>query len=518
MDFAYTPKQLNYKYTFNEKNQFKTNVDAVSDTTKNRTANEQINFGYDPFKVLKYTFTQTKTSDLYLKQEVKFAEKNQISLNLPTFFYINNSFSYNNNYTETDNPRYSLTSNLGSKSIRLDKSFSVNGSLEWQKFIEDISGKPKPPKQRFQREKDSKEEWDTEKQLETDEPPKTEKKPEKKKDEEKEKENKENGNIDKEDKKEAVEKKKQGSGLRTKVLMGISKSLSPVTLDYSKTNNINFAGIKDRPDFMIRFGQGTIEEPDSVTVISRKNAKSLSTSYSARTKIDLPLDIGISASGKYDKTDMNSPSANSASINSTPLDMKMNWGKLEEKIPYAKRVFSNLALNSSYSRSFTETEQDGSITSDKDDNKFSPLISISGKVFNRVQASFSLDTGNQLNSDYSGKTTSYSENITKNTNYSLRYSISSSKGILFFKNLKLNSDINISLTIGTQSSETKRGIGDEPMALISSNDAWSLSPNADYKFSSKFRGGMQMTFRNSVDMTKKERKVREVSIWGEMMF
>ena len=56
------------------------------------------------------------------------------------------------------------------------------------------------------------------------------------------------------------------------------------------------------------------------------------------------------------------------------------------------------------------------------------------------------------------------------------------------------------------------------MALISSNDSWAISPSADYTFSRKFRGGMQMNFRNSVDMTKKVRKIREVSIWGEMMF
>ena len=44
------------------------------------------------------------------------------------------------------------------------------------------------------------------------------------------------------------------------------------------------------------------------------------------------------------------------------------------------------------------------------------------------------------------------------------------------------------------------------------------TPSADYQFSQKFRGGMRMEFRNTTDMTNKVRKVREVSIWGELQF
>ncbi|HUT62972.1 MAG TPA: cell surface protein SprA, partial [Anaerolineae bacterium] len=76
MDLTYTPYQLNYNYSFNEKNQYKTNIDGVSDTTLTRTALEKYNFGYGPFKALRYNYTLSKTNDLYLKKEVKFSEVN----------------------------------------------------------------------------------------------------------------------------------------------------------------------------------------------------------------------------------------------------------------------------------------------------------------------------------------------------------------------------------------------------------------------------------------------------------
>jgi len=501
LDFAFTPRQLNYEYVLNDRNQYRTNIDAVSDTTKNRTASEKLNFGYDPLKTLRYTFSREKTKDMYLKKEVKFSERNQISFTGPTLFYLKNSYSYGANYTETDNPRYSLSSQLGSKAISMTKSLSFNGSLEWNKFFEDISGKPKPPREKFRRKKKEKKEWDAEKGKQ-EKPRETPPKPEKKKAEPPKK----------------PEEKKKGSGLRTKILMGVSKSVSPISVDYSLSEGIRYAGIKDRPDFMVRFGRGTVPEPDSMTVVSRSNSQTQSRTYSGRTKFNLPLDIGISLSTRYDLTRTFSPSANTSTENRAPLELKFNWSRLEDKIPYIKEYLSGLSVNSSYSVSRVRGWQNDKLTTDKAAVKMSPLFSISAKLLKKIQVSFTMSRSVQGTDDFSGNTFSFSEKVDNSTSTSLRYSLSSSKGFPLFRGLKLNSDINLGLTLSTQSSRMRRGVGDEPMALISSNDSWAISPSADYTFSRKFRGGMQMNFRNSVDMTKKVRKIREVSIWGEMMF
>lgn len=74
------------------------------------------------------------------------------------------------------------------------------------------------------------------------------------------------------------------------------------------------------------------------------------------------------------------------------------------------------------------------------------------------------------------------------------------------------------LNFSTQNSVTKKGIENKADTVVGDDNSWSLSPSADYKFSQKFRGGLSMDFKNSKDITNKIRKIREVSIWGEMTF
>ena len=162
LEFTLTPSELNYEYKHNIKNQAKINVEGVKDETLTDTVDETYNFGYEPFNGLRYTFTRQTSDDLDIGQEVSFVEQNRISLTGPSMLYLQNSYSYSANYNETDNPRYSLQSSLGSKSVRLNKSFTFTGSLEVNKFFEDISGRPKAPRQKFQREKKKDDEWETE--------------------------------------------------------------------------------------------------------------------------------------------------------------------------------------------------------------------------------------------------------------------------------------------------------------------------------------------------------------------
>ena len=59
-----------------------------------------------------------------------------------------------------------------------------------------------------------------------------------------------------EEKPASGEEEKKGPGLRTKLLMGVSNALSPISLDYSTSDNLSYSGIADRPDFVTRFGRG----------------------------------------------------------------------------------------------------------------------------------------------------------------------------------------------------------------------------------------------------------------------
>jgi cell surface protein SprA len=543
MEYTYTPSQLSYSYIFNENNAFRTNIDGVSDTTKTSTSAENINFGYNPFRALKYSYTQTKTNDLYLKQETNFKERNQISITGPEIFYVTHNYNYNADYTEQDNPRYSLSSQLGSKFIGLNKSFDINARFSWEKFFEDISGKPKPPKKRYEREKRERKERKTnEKSDEADDDTKGRKDnidPDKKeqsardgekapaKDANSAKEDKKNSTINEKknttvkesskNSKETAKEKKPGTGIRTKMLTAVSKTLSPITIDYKTSEQLSYAGIEDRPDFMIRFGRGTVEEPDTLDVVARQNSISRTSGVTANTKMNLPFDIGISVSTEFNDKEQISASANTESEDITLPRMSFNWSRLEEKIPFVKKYLQNITYQSSFLVRNTKNWQNEIKTSDRINNNFTPLT-LSAKVLNLFDVNFSLTTTLQSNQDFSGTTKSYSETKSNSTTSQIRYRLTSSKGIPIFKNFRLKSDINMTLNFSTSNEETRRGIGDEAMSLVSTSNQWTFTPTVDYRFSQKFRGGMKMDFRNMVDMTKQMRKVREVSIWGELNF
>ena len=320
--------------------------------------------------------------------------------------------------------------------------------------------------------------------------------------------------------KEPPEKKAEtppGTGIRTKILMTVSKTLSPISIDYRNTEQLNYAGIEERPDFVTRFGQGTIAPPDSMTAVSRQNAISETGGYSARTKLNLPFDMGLSFAGKYDKTGRNSASSNTSTKDMTLPDLSFDWSRLENKLPYINRYCSNMSLRSAYSLSNRKDWQNNILTSEKTSKKFSPLASITFNIFKEVQASFSLSASTDEIYDIPTKSLTLTD--TKSTSSSLRYRISSTKTPGFLNWFKLKSDINLSLNFSTQKTDKKTRIGEEKdLSPTFSTSSWTITPKVEYRFSQKFQGGMDMEFKNSKDMTNKVYKVRQVSIWGELRF
>ena len=502
MDVAYTPNQMSYNFTLDERNQYKTNISGVSDTTQTKSAVESYDFGYSPFKALRYTYTLSRSNDMIQDHEVDFSENNMLALNMPTVFHLQSNYSYSASYAEQDNPKYNITAGLGTKNINMVKVFTANATFGLDDFIEDLSGKPKPPTQRYRRSN-----YSEDIAVDTDDAAVDALKP-----------REPAPKIDEETKPPDEEAQKKGPGVQRLVLEKLSGYVSPLNLEYRKNNMFRFMGVEDRPGFSTRFTAGSIDQPDTTTVVTRQNAETANETYSARTKFSFPLDIGVSATSKLDRKNSISSSANTSSESATPVQLSLNWTRLETRLPFIEKVVSNLSVNSSYSMSNSTDYRNDVKASEKRVFALSPLFSLSGKMLNQVNTSFSINNTVNEGDDYSGNNTSHSQATTSGTSLSLQYNISASRGILFLKNLLLKSDIALSMSFSTQHSESKRGIGDDPISLINSTDSWSLSPNVEYKFSQKFRGGANMRFNNSVNMTKKVHKVREVSMWCELVF
>jgi hypothetical protein len=136
----------------------------------------------------------------------------------------------------------------------------------------------------------------------------------------------------------------------------------------------------------------------------------------------------------------------------------------------------------------------------------------------KFNASFSFNNSNQENRDLSGDIISLSLTNTHGTLTKIDYKIKPSGGLPFLRGVKLKSDIDLILEIKTNVTTTERKVGEEEAAVIKDDTSNSVSLNANYSFSQKFRGGAKMLFSSSKDITNKIHKVREVSIWCELRF
>ena len=538
--FNYTPSALNYNYSFNESNVYKTDIDDIIEAPKKiRTSNGKLNFSYDPFRAVKYSFEQTRARDLYLKQEVNYKEVNKLTLTGPKLLNTTNKYNYNITYDEENNPKFSLSSQLGSRTIRFSKSFSATADFAFNKFLEEkLSGRPKPPKKTQEKDpnrptwsslfkRDKKEDIDKKSdktQEETDPSEKT--KPDtviniqKSINESKAKKPEGSSPDEKTEKEQKEEKIKKGESIRTKVVMAISKTVSPISFEYKEGEQLNYSGISDRPDFIVRIGRAEINPPDTSSVVSSRNTSEDSKSFTARTRLNFPLDIRLSTTLKFDETQRVTSSVSEKNESSTFPDVTLNWNKVEDKFSSIKRFFTNVNINSNFSIIKNRSYQNNSIRpkSDRTERKNSPLIGISTRIINRFNASFSFNNSNQENKDLSGDIISLSLTDTRGTLTKIDYKITSSGGLPLLRGIKLKSDIDLILEFKTTVSTTERKVGKEKGALIKEDSSNSISLNANYSFSQKFRGGSRILFSSSKDITKKVHKVREVSIWCEMRF
>ncbi|MFA6471216.1 MAG: cell surface protein SprA [Candidatus Latescibacterota bacterium] len=493
LNFTYIPNQMVYDVVYDDDKRIQKNTENVSDTTSVRTLKESYTFGYSPLTAVKYDFHRNQTTDLYLKMVTNFAETNNITLSGPKFNYLTNNYTYSATYTEKNNPRYSLSSQMGGMQVDFRKSFSVNASLAWEKMFEDLSGKGGPPKSESL---DQRAATKNIKDIKALDPKKAENK----------------------QKKEEVSKHPKGQSLRSFVFLSISKAVSPLTITYRKDEQLNYYGVSERPGFMTRFGQGTISSSDSSTVSARQNSSGGSEDYSMNTIMRLPMDIEVSASMKKTLQTNLSSSANTKSDQSVFPDIDFQWNSLEKKIPLLKSYAHNISIKSGYSIT-TQTEwldEGVNPNSDRTEHSFSPLVSVNAIFLGNLQGSLSLSKSSETSHALSGETITSSIYDKNDITASFTYRMSPTTGI--FRKLKLKSNIDLSLNLTKSGSQRMRNVESNSMAVTEKNDSWSVSPKADYRFSEKFTGGATMNFQNSKDLTNRVHVVREVSIWGKLVF
>jgi hypothetical protein len=441
--------------------------------------------------VLRYRYRQTKSRDLIIRVETGYQESNSIDLTGPKFRYFTDSYTYTANYDEKNNPRYSLSGNIGGRQISFEKRFNVNATMEWSRLFEDLGGRmtaaPAGAAAAAAVQKPAAPGAKPDAQNPAVQKPETSPKP-------------------------------ASQGLRRTVLLAVSKSLSPLTFRFANSRTLNYGGISDRPKFLVRIGQGSISPPDSNTVVSRQNTSNETETVSVNTSAKLPLDMGLSANSDLNRRTTSSLSANTRTQESTLPELDFKWSGLEKRLPFLMHYMSSIQFNSKFSlKALKEWLNDNDRpTTDKTTTSYSPLVSLNGILLNGIQTSVAYTLSTENNVTLSGITSSTIITDRRSLNADLRYSMSPSNVLL--RKLNVKSTIDFQLAFTSSNDKQKRSIENKAMATTSRNSQWSVSPKADYRFSDKFTGSAMLRVQNSRDLTNKIHKIREVSISGRMVF
>ncbi|MEW6413380.1 MAG: cell surface protein SprA [Candidatus Zixiibacteriota bacterium] len=193
---------------------------------------------------------------------------------------------------------------------------------------------------------------------------------------------------------------------------------------------------------------------------------------------------------------------------------------------YLNKFIDVFAPRTGYSRQVREAEDidAGFPTSRTTSKNYKPLLSISFKVFRALSlsASYSLteetkEIFNPTTGDEQTTTNGTKESIAATT----KYSFSSPKGITLpiFGSVKFKStvDIEVTVRINSEVSETKRP-GESFVPSVDKSD-FLLTPVISYTFSQQMKGGLTLRWQDSNDNYRgKKSHTREVQIWTEISF
>ncbi|MDH4223606.1 MAG: cell surface protein SprA, partial [candidate division Zixibacteria bacterium] len=286
---------------------------------------------------------------------------------------------------------------------------------------------------------------------------------------------------------------------------GLSYNLQTLNINYRIAESSSKSGLLKRPSLAYQFGfthEANVPlspDPKFSTSDGRRTSKLLDLS----SGLKISTDISIS-SIRYSRI-ITTTLASGKPVRNIDLifpDMRVTWNRLESLI-----FFKRFAASANYAFGFkkeVKTTEDG-ITYRPTDREiitsFSPLVSLTMTLKNKVQTNFNLDrqATEKRNLSYQEggieKSLSTSETYTVNTSYSF----SAPKGLKlpFLKKIKFRSTLNLSLSISLRNIQSKNKVRGKGYVMNGDSKEFSLMPRASYSFSSQVNGGLSGRWADS---------------------
>jgi hypothetical protein len=313
----------------------------------------------------------------------------------------------------------------------------------------------------------------------------------------------------------------------------LTSPIEPVTVNYSQGNRSQLANQDDRPTFAYRFGFSD----NSYTVFrpgprAQTQVDATTTDNTLRIRNNLKFLRFLTLNSEFGHTeskrvqyDQSLTSENSSEATTFP-SLSTSFNQVEKIIPF-RWIFANATASIAYSQSENKSwtgERDSlnTPTSESTNKGFSPLLKLSGTTKKGVRLNFEIsNTENEAFRATGTQSRTESNAWTLSGDYSFR----SPNGIPlpFLRSLRFNSQLSLSVTIRHTASKeyTKSEKTDSWGSPNRARSEMSISPRANYSFSSRVNGGMTAEWRDTKDNstgTERNSHSRELAFWVEFTF
>lgn len=318
-----------------------------------------------------------------------------------------------------------------------------------------------------------------------------------------------------------------------RLLFATGDHVEPVNLTWRGGTDIRSFNLVGRPSLWYQFGLvDSLEVGTAGAGLTQQDQESYNTSVEAGTGMRLPLGLSVKADFRRQRNRRSGSTQNRLRVEQQQEYPKLSvtWSRAD-RIPLVRRVINSAQVNFSFERSQNSEGENslrlGSLLRREQSTEIKGSWSGRWKIGPSTKIEVSRSRGLDFDYETDVRTDSAGAEVLRplrgsgslekgGTTFEIRHTLKP-RGLPLFG--KLKSNIELKFEVGLEGERKGSATGDAARVTIAQTSRTKLNTSATYKFSESFSGRALIRLENNRNnLTDKTRKVREVSLSGTLFF
>lgn len=296
----------------------------------------------------------------------------------------------------------------------------------------------------------------------------------------------------------------------------LGEKIGAITGSYSRTKNLAFSGLLERPSLGYQFGFSDVMDVPRSTegTRTRRDSRKTSDKVEVNSTLDLISRISVKPTYEYSRSLEVNPSRTTETRTTVFPRVNVQWPSI--RLPLLSTFVQSSSASLSYERKASERSTPGKDDRRSETRDYSLSPSWKAQWKGEVSSTVAVSRKTSLQEDFKGDqregtTETKSSEVSVRLDYRLDPTDKLSLPLLKRLHLKSNVDLSMEVRLSQNYREAQGNVQRDERT-------WSVLPQVSYQFSRKFTGGAQMKFMNVERRAgvRQVRKTREVSFWGEI--